>query len=537
MKTANLLAIVFTSFSTTVFSHRVLILQPTPSYSHQLPAMGLTEALVKKGHDVFFLSPDSVPGLQKNYTHFDFSWLYQYFHESLTEKGVHLQQQFSNQLTWIPFLEVWAGMVRHMFESDTFQQFLKRVQDEKISFDVVIVESFVIPYGVGLARLLTRNKPVISLATMTGGEFFNEDAIGNIKHLSYSPAMLSAFNGKMSLWERLENWVTHHYISSKLQNVVENSAKAHFRDTYGPDGDAFVEGCWGNISLAMITSNALYYYPRPITPNVIEVGPLHIKNSTKLSKTLQDWLDGAERGVIYFSLGSNMRSANLPRDALSNFLRVFRELPEGYRVLWKWEDDAEISKNEEGVGKSKVTNILTQKWIPQQEVLAHPKVKLFITQGGCQSFQETVHYGVPLVGVPWFGDQEVNVAKMVDAGIGVRLRPQELDSFVKVKQAVEAVLFDKRYAENMKKLSDLSHDFTRRAPDEAVFWVEHVAKHGGAAHLRPYIADTSYFRYFCLDLLSVILSISAVIFYFLWKILKYTTSSIPILSHEKLKSS
>lgn len=86
-------------------------------------------------------------------------------------------------------------------------------------------------------------------------------------------------------------------------------------------------------------------------------------------QTLQDWLDGAERGVIYFSLGSNMRSANLPRDALSNFLRVFRELPEGYRVLWKWEDDAEISKNEEGVGKSKVTNILTQKWIPQQEVL------------------------------------------------------------------------------------------------------------------------------------------------------------------------
>lgn len=150
------------------------------------------------------------------------------------------------------------------------------------------VESYVIPYGVALARFLTRNKPVISLLTMTGGDFYNEDAIGNIKHLSYSPSMLSPYTGQMSLWERLENWVTHHYVSSRLQNIFESSARAHFRDTYGPDGETLVDGCWENISLAMISSNALYYYPRPITPNVIEVGPLHIKTPEKLPKVKYD---------------------------------------------------------------------------------------------------------------------------------------------------------------------------------------------------------------------------------------------------------
>lgn len=78
---------------------------------------------------------------------------------------------------------------------------------------------------------------------------------------------------------------------------------------------------------------------------------------------------------------------------------------------------------------------------------AHPKVKVFVTQGGLQSFQEAVHYGVPTVGVPYFADQESIVAKMVDAGIGARLRPQELGSYEKVKSVFEKVLFTKRYEE------------------------------------------------------------------------------------------
>lgn len=77
-------------------------------------------------------------------------------------------------------------------------------------------------------------------------------------------------------------------------------------------------------------------------------------------------------------------------------------------------------------------------------ITAHPKVRVFITQGGLQSFQETVHYGVPTVGIPWFGDQECNVAKMVDAKIGVLLPPKELTSYEKIKSAIEAVLYDER---------------------------------------------------------------------------------------------
>lgn len=75
---------------------------------------------------------------------------------------------------------------------------------------------------------------------------------------------------------------------------------------------------------------------------------------------------------------------------------------------------------------------------------AHPKIKVFITQGGLQSFQEAVHHGVPMVGIPWFVDQGFNVAKMVDAGIGVKLLPKNLHSYEDIKLALETVLHDKK---------------------------------------------------------------------------------------------
>jgi glucuronosyltransferase len=53
--------------------------------------------------------------------------------------------------------------------------------------------------------------------------------------------------------------------------------------------------------------------------------------------------------------------------------------------------------------------------------LAHPNVRLFITHGGLLSTQEAIHRGVPLVGIPIYGDQRVNVARIASFGIGIQL--------------------------------------------------------------------------------------------------------------------
>ena len=52
---------------------------------------------------------------------------------------------------------------------------------------------------------------------------------------------------------------------------------------------------------------------------------------------------------------------------------------------------------------------------------AHPNVELFITQGGLQSFHEATYRAVPLIGKAFICDQQHNVRKMVNAGVGVKL--------------------------------------------------------------------------------------------------------------------
>jgi UDP-N-acetylglucosamine:LPS N-acetylglucosamine transferase len=57
---------------------------------------------------------------------------------------------------------------------------------------------------------------------------------------------------------------------------------------------------------------------------------------------------------------------------------------------------------------------------------AHPNIKLFITQCGLQSFQEAVYHGVPILGVPFIGDQKYNAKKIVTEEIGLQLSFHEI---------------------------------------------------------------------------------------------------------------
>jgi glucuronosyltransferase len=43
-------------------------------------------------------------------------------------------------------------------------------------------------------------------------------------------------------------------------------------------------------------------------------------------------------------------------------------------------------------------------------------VKLFITHGGLGSVVEAKFHGVPIIGIPFFGDQMANVAAAVEGG-------------------------------------------------------------------------------------------------------------------------
>ena len=61
-------------------------------------------------------------------------------------------------------------------------------------------------------------------------------------------------------------------------------------------------------------------------------------------------------------------------------------------------------------------HIRTTKWAPQNDVLAAPSIKVFVTHCGVNSISEAAYHGTPVVAVPFLGDQPHNAA-LVSTGL------------------------------------------------------------------------------------------------------------------------
>lgn len=75
-------------------------------------------------------------------------------------------------------------------------------------------------------------------------------------------------------------------------------------------------------------------------------------------KDLQSFADGAEHGLIIFTLGSNSQVSSMAHSVQQIFFRVFGRLKQ--RVIWKWEKES---------FSDLPSNIKLVDWMPQQDLL------------------------------------------------------------------------------------------------------------------------------------------------------------------------
>ena len=71
------------------------------------------------------------------------------------------------------------------------------------------------------------------------------------------------------------------------------------------------------------------------------------------------------------------------------------------------------------LGTSKVSvsdNVKLLSWLPQNDILGHPKTRLFIGHAGINGLYESTYHGVPMICSPFFGDQLVNAQIAKQAG-------------------------------------------------------------------------------------------------------------------------
>lgn len=113
------------------------------------------------------------------------------------------------------------------------------------------------------------------------------------------------------------------------------------------------------------------------------------------------------------------------------FCKVFASLKQ--KVIWKFEDDI----------PNLPPNVMTSKWLPQNAILAHPNVKLFISHCGAFGTHEAINYGVPIMGMPFFGDQRRNIEAYAQSGWALLLEYTNVTEN-SLRWALSTLLDDKR---------------------------------------------------------------------------------------------
>ncbi|XP_029787111.1 UDP-glucuronosyltransferase 2A1 isoform X5 [Suricata suricatta] len=263
---------------------------------------------------------------------------------------------------------------------------------------------------------------------------------------SYVPATLSELTDQMSFTDRVRN-----FISYSLQDYMFDTLWKSWDTYYSKALGRPTTLCevMGKAEIWLIRTYWDFEFPRPYLPNFEFVGGLHCKPAKPLPKVLWRY-----KGKKPATLGANTRLYD---------------------------------------------------WIPQNDLLGHPKTKAFITHGGTNGIYEAIYHGVPMVGVPMFADQPDNIAHMKAKGAAVEVNINTMTS-EDLLNALRTVINDPSYKENATRLSRIHHDQPVKPLDRAVFWIEFVMRHKGAKHLRPAAHNLSWFQYHSFDVIGFLLA-------------------------------
>nr|XP_010594017.1 UDP-glucuronosyltransferase 2B31-like isoform X4 [Loxodonta africana] len=241
-----------------------------------------------------------------------------------------------------------------------------------------------------------------------------------------------------------------------------------------------------------------FQFPRPFLPHFHFVGGLHCKPANPLPKEIEEFVQSSgKHGVVVFTLGSMV--SNLTEERANMIASALAQIPQ--KVLWRFD-----GKRPDTLGP----NTWLYKWIPQNDLLGHPKTKAFITHGGANGIYEAIYHGIPMVGIPLFADQPDNIAHMKVMGAAVRLNMDTMTS-TDLFNALKTVIYDPSYKENAMRLSAIHRDQPVKPLDRAAFWIEFVMRHKGAKHLRPAALSLTWYQYHSLDVIGFLLACVAIV--------------------------
>ncbi|GAB1289792.1 UDP-glucuronosyltransferase [Apodemus speciosus] len=342
-----------------------------------------------------------------------------------------------------------------------FLQAHEKLQESK--FDVLLSDA-IAPCGELIAELL--RIPFLYSLRFSPGYTMEKYSGGLLLPPSYVPVILSGLGGPMSFKERVKNMICMLYFDFWFQTFRENEWDQFYSETLGRP--TTLAETMGKAEMWLIRSYWDLDFPHPTLPNIDYVGGLHCKPAKPLPKEMEDFVKSSgEHGVVVFSLGSMV--SDMTEEKADAIAWALAQIPQ------------------------------------KNDLLGHPKTKVFVTHGGANGLYEAIHHGIPMIGIPLFGEQHDNIAHMVAKGAAVALNIRTM-SRSDLLNALEEVIDNPLYKKNAMWLSTIHHDQPMKPLNRTIFWIESVMRHKGAKHLRPLAHNLTWYQYHSLDVIGFLLA-------------------------------
>ncbi|XP_068619918.1 UDP-glucosyltransferase 2-like [Battus philenor] len=484
-------------------AYKILIISPMPSKSHSILGYGLAKHLVNAGHEVTLVTSSPSNKQRANLTEIDIG---DKVRNSLDDR-VNVKRIMDKEFDVLSLSFV-ITTLREVsvltLEHDNVQ---KLISDPKQQFDLVIAEWMFNELYSSLSAIFdchfiwfSSSEPfwmVLRLIDESPNPAYNQDILSmNVPPLTFVQRVQ-----EMSF--QIIGMLYHQFVSSRVENEDYEQIVAPLFKKRGKTVPSFEE-VKRNVSLVLGNSHESLGQTIRLPLSYKAIAGFHIDDKVEpLPQDLKKVMDNAKHGVIYFSMGSNVKSKELPDEIKKELMKMFGGLKQ--TVIWKFEEDL----------PNRPKNVHIVQWAPQHSVLAHKNCILFITHGGYLSLTETIHFGVPVIGIPVFGDQFSNMVKAVNKGYAKKV-DLSYSMVEDLKVAIADILNDPKYTKRAKELSHIYHDRPVTPGAEMVHWVEHVIRTGGALHLRSPAFDLPWYQKLYLDLVALLLAVFILLKYFFW---------------------
>ncbi|XP_055918385.1 UDP-glycosyltransferase UGT5-like [Eupeodes corollae] len=518
IKLTKLLILSIIYLSSTTFASNILCLFTSTGQSHLIIHMAIARTLADRGHNVTVVTTLPLKDLNPKYNHIylppeedDIS----NYRKMLSTVATGTNWWQSTKLLFMANVER-VRMQDGAIRNPRFQELLNNPGNH---FDLLILGIVFNNYQIGVAAhfkcpiiLSWINQPPRSLLAYVGSPW------------SVSSVGLFGSSNMLNFKDRLKNFLNAGLIMA-IEEFSEYKMAQYYEDHFSAERYPSFDDMNKNISLVFGASHFSEGRIRPLTPGFVEIGGIQVKEAPEtLPKDIEEFLKTAKDGFILFSLGTNIKSKDISANATTAMFKVLSQSK--YKIIWKW-DSADLP------GES--PNIMFKKWLPQDDLLAHPKLKLFITHGGKGSLVEAQYHGVPMLTIPMYGDQPANAQEMAGMGYGLIVNHRNVteQSF---RRDFYEVLENPVYLGAISSFSKIYRDRPLTPRQSVIYWTEYVIRHHGAKHMQSPAVHMNLWQKNSLDVIAFLVTVLYLGYWILRRVITMFYKLLMSLKERKLKS-